>query len=177
MRRVRFGCLALAVASLVMLRATAASAEARGRRTGTVRSAVELGLFSDRARHDYLLQVDVDYRRAMGRRRLGTGIAVGGGATGFAMTITALTALIVSESFCGWGAQWSDEGPHECDHPRWISPLLYAGLAVAGISVAVGVPLAVSAHRRVKAIRRAYLPTPVISVDRQAAAAALTWRF
>jgi hypothetical protein len=163
--------------------ATAASAEdGQGRaavdRSAVDRSAVGLGLFTDRARHDYLLQVDVDYRQAMGQRRLGTGIAVAGGATGFAMTVTALAALAVSEGFCGWGSsEWFDEGGRQCDHPGWLSPLLYAGLAVAAVSVAVGVPLAVSAHRRVKTIRRTYLPTPVISVDRQAAAAALTWHF
>jgi len=183
--------LALSLPLLLNLVPSSAHAEAPDEPGAAVLLAPDPRFPSADARHDFLWQHDLAYRDALGSRRLWTAVAVVGGGGGLLLSGVAALSRFTYDYGCGMshlgdamgdivvgalGGEPDDDSVICKPEPGWIEPAIYTGLVVAAVSVAVGGPLAFSAHGRVKRIRSAY---PVISFDADPRLARLTlrWQF
>ena len=120
------------------------------------------------ARHSFLWSHDQDYREALTRRRLGTALAIAGGGLGLIATMVGAMGSAFSSIGC---IQQS-----ECERPGWTRPALWGGLGALGLSLAVGLPMALINHSTVRAIRDRF-PVLGASLGPHRAAVQLGLRF
>ncbi|MCA9668077.1 MAG: hypothetical protein KC503_20905 [Myxococcales bacterium] len=103
---------------------------------------------SDDDRHQFLWNTSDAYRSALTMRRLGTALAILGGAG----SIVLGTVAGVQSMECGSSYDSYYGGSSSCD----VSPAIYVGVAASAVALAVGVTLAFSGHHRVKKIRERF---------------------
>jgi hypothetical protein len=131
-------------------------------------------LMSKKQLHRYLEQTDEEYASASSRKLGGILLASIGGGVGLATGGIAGMLFVACSMGCGEGVATSAR--------NWM----IGGFIGMGISLAVGIPLAVSGNRRMKQIRRerasgpypVYLPQVNVALDGQGGGQlGLTWVF
>lgn len=108
------------------------------------------------------LKLDPAYRSARRRRTAGILVAAIGGAVGFGLGAVGMMA-------------WEEDGHTDDDGKA----LAIGGFITAGLSVAIGIPLAISGQRELSRIRARYQAAPAVSFGptRGGAAVQLAWQF
>ena len=130
-----------------------------------------LSFLSKRARHAYLSTHDSTYRSALSWRAAATTVAIAGGCGGVVLAVVGIVT-----SFKGIHISQDVDATDSTTSGGAGTALLLGGLATAVFSVAVGVPIALSAHRRIAAIRSRY-PIAGVAVTHDTGAVQLAWRF
>jgi hypothetical protein len=137
---------------------------------------------SKRDLHRYLKETDEEYSSAAGRKLGGILLAsIGGGLGLFTGAIAGVVYAV-----CGVGYDYNYDGSRTSDSCVGARNWMIGGFVAMGVSLAVGIPLAVSGNSRMKEIRRerasgpyrAYLPRVNVALDRQGGGQlGLTWAF
>jgi len=130
----------------------------------------------------YLMDTDPEYASARGKRTGGIVLASVGGGLGLVIGLTAALVFAICEdtgSYDYYGGYSTSYNP-DCDAERnWI----IGGFVGAAVSLAVGLPLAISGHRRAKEILleriQGRAPQVSLRLDRQGGGGqlGLTWAF
>ncbi len=137
---------------------------------------------SKRELHRYLKETDEEYSSAAGRKLGGILLASIGG--GLGLLTGAIAGLVYAVCGVSYDYDYDYDGSRTSDGCVGARNWMIGGFVAMGVSLAVGIPLAVSGNSRMKQIRRerasgpypVYLPRLNVALDRQGGGQlGLTW--